>query len=50
MTLTVDIIVSVDEGTMVNEIVENLFVGSDDRGIADVEDFDIKDYNVTDSK
>lgn len=50
ITLKVDIIVTIDEGTMMDEVMENLFVGSDNRGIVDVEDSNIVDYDVTDSK
>jgi transcriptional regulator len=50
ITLKVNIIVTMNEGTLMNEVMENLFVGSDNSGIVDVEDSEIVDYNVTDSK
>jgi hypothetical protein len=50
ITLTVDVIIIINEGTMMDEVMENLVVTSDNDGIAEVEDSQILDYKITDSK
>ena len=48
LTLVVNVIIITDESTLMNEIEETLFVGSDDRDLVDVEDSTIISCNVTD--
>ena len=50
ITLTIDTIIIVNEGTMMDEVMENLVLTSDNDGIAEVEDSQIIDYKITDSK
>jgi len=48
LTLVVTVIITTDESTLMNEIEENLFIGSDNRDLVDVEDSTIISCNVTD--
>lgn len=50
LTLVVNVIITTDESTLMNEIEETLFVGSDDRDLIEVEDSTIISCNVTDVK
>lgn len=49
VTLTVDIIIEINENERMNEVMENLFVASDSE-IVYVEDSIIRDYKITDAK
>jgi hypothetical protein len=50
LTLVVNAIITTDESTLMNEIEESLFIGSDNRDLVDVEDSTIISLNVTDVK
>ena len=50
LTLKVNVIVLINEGTMMDEVKDNLFIGSDNPGIVDVEKRNIVKLDVIDMK